>query len=196
MKVARTLVSSPGSEPVSLAEAKSHLDQDHAADDVLITDLIEAARRYAEKRTWRAFVTQTWDFFWDRFPVGNGCIELPLPPLQTVTHVKYRDPDGVLQTLDASNYNVLAAEEPGLVEPAYNTTWPTTRDQKHAVTVRAVVGYGDATDVPTNYRQGMLLLIRHWYDNPAAVVTGTVATEVKLSVAALLDVDHARAMVG
>jgi hypothetical protein len=32
----------------------------------------------------------------------------------------------------------------------------------------------------------MALLIRHWFDNPSAVVTGTIATALPMSVDALL----------
>ena len=51
-----TLVSPPAAEPVTLAEAKSHLKLDTSDEDTLIASLITAARARAEWHTGRALV--------------------------------------------------------------------------------------------------------------------------------------------
>ncbi|HEY0282981.1 MAG TPA: head-tail connector protein, partial [Rhizomicrobium sp.] len=82
-----TLVTPPAAEPVTLAEAKAHLKVDTSADDALITSLIVAARARAEWHSGCAFVTQSWTLWLDAWP-RNGLVEIPLPPLQSVTQVR------------------------------------------------------------------------------------------------------------
>lgn len=185
----------PSGEPVSLVEAKAHLVQDHSADDTRISALITVAREYVEGRTWRALMTQTWDFYYDRFPDGSCPIAVPLPPLASVGTVAYTDPDGDAQTMATGTFRVLAAATPGLVEPAYNTAWPTTRDARHAIRVRAAVGFGGASAVPAIYKHAIKLLVAHWYENPEAVLVGTVSKKLEFALDALLGLDHAREMI-
>lgn len=64
------LVTAPGSEPITLAEAKLHLRVETAMtdDDTLISALIVSARQAAETITRRALITQTWKLALDQFP--------------------------------------------------------------------------------------------------------------------------------
>jgi uncharacterized phiE125 gp8 family phage protein len=66
--MALILVTPPAEEPVSLAEAKSHLRVDFADDDALIAGIIVAARQRAETVCRRALVSQQWRLVVDRFP--------------------------------------------------------------------------------------------------------------------------------
>ena len=66
-------------------------------------------------------------------------------------------------------------------------SWPATRYQTNAVTVRIRVGYGaDGTAVPAAIRQWMLLQISHWYEHRESVNVGNIVNEMPY-VAALLD---------
>jgi len=62
------LLSPPAIEPVTLSDAKLHLKVDVADDDALITRLLAAARARAEWHTGRAFITQSWIQWIDRWP--------------------------------------------------------------------------------------------------------------------------------
>lgn len=62
------LVTPPAEEPVTLADAKSHLRVDFTDDDALITGLIITARQMAETTCRRALVSQQWRLVVDRFP--------------------------------------------------------------------------------------------------------------------------------
>src|SRR5690349_8146996 len=64
----RVLVTPPASEPVSLADAKLFARITTTAEDALTTSLITAARQRCEDWRGFSFVTQTWDYFFDRFP--------------------------------------------------------------------------------------------------------------------------------
>ena len=179
----------PAKEPVTLAEAKSHLRVEITDDDTLINSLIKAARRHVENVCSRALITQTWYLYLDAFPASGKEIKIPLPPLGSIVNIAYIDTDGVTQTLAASKYTVDAKSEPARVKEAYNETWPDTREIINAVTVEFTCGYGaDETSIPEPIRQAMLMLIGHWYENrELVVVTGNMAPkEIPAAVTALL----------
>jgi uncharacterized phiE125 gp8 family phage protein len=54
------------------------------------------------------------------------------------------------------------------------------------VTVRFVCGYGSAGDqVPAGIRQGMQLLVAHWYARREPVQVGNIVNEIPLTISHL-----------
>jgi uncharacterized phiE125 gp8 family phage protein len=157
------VVSGPVIEPVTLAEARLHLRVDTTDEDVLIAALIRTARELAEARTRRALVTQTIEALFPAFPCGP--LELPRPPLQAVTWVRYYDTTDVEFTVSAATYSVDTASLLGRVVLRDGQSWPaTTLRPLHGVIVRYTAGYGDgAGDVPERIRQWMLLTVGELY---------------------------------
>lgn len=160
------LQTAPTSEPVTTAEAKTHLRVTTSDDDTYIGTLITVARKHVETITGRALINQTWDYFLDNFPPGDKIV-IPLPRLSSVTTVKYTDKDNAQTTFTASKYIVDTNNEPGQIVLAYGESWPTfTPRPINAVEIRFVAGYGSgAANVPEGIKQAMLLLIAHWYEN-------------------------------
>jgi uncharacterized phiE125 gp8 family phage protein len=187
--MALTLITAPTEEPITLSEAKASPSLRVAAstDDTDITALIVVARKMAETYTLHALVTQTWELVLDGFP--DGGIVVPMPPLQSVTSIKYIDTDGVEQTLGDLLYSVDTDSIPALIVPAYDETWPTdVRDQINAVRVRFVAGFGSAADVPEDIKQWIKIAVGTMYDTPQAVVVGqTVGSMPRNFVDGLLD---------
>ena len=173
----------PTVEPVSLAEAKRHANVVATDDDTLISALLQAAREQVESDASRALVTQTWrlklhSFFAD-------LIELPRPPLVSVTKIEYLDLDNVSQTLPAAYYHVDADRSPGVIWRDEDYTWPTLSDRPNAVTITYVAGYGAAAAVPARAKQAILLLVGHWYRSREAV--GQVGSEIALAYQRLIN---------
>lgn len=135
------LVTPAAIEPVNLAQAKIAANITGSADDGLLQVLISAARQQAETITHRALVTSTFDLKLDAFPGSDDVIEIPLPPLQSVTSITYLDGDGASQTMDSDDYVVDISSEPGRVYLAYGASWPSTQNRRDAVTIRFVAGY-------------------------------------------------------
>lgn len=79
------LKTAPAVEPVTVDEAKLDLHIDAGDENVLIGNLIAAARQLAERETKRAFITQTWQMYLDKTP---AVIEIPKPPLQSIVSIK------------------------------------------------------------------------------------------------------------
>lgn len=169
-------------EPVTLAEVKQHLRlPDEDWEDDLLQAFITSARVYCEDYTRRAFAEQTLELLLDQFP-DSGPIDLPCPPLQSVTSIKYKDSEGVENTLSANSYIVETDREPGQVMPLFGSTWPVfTPFPVAAIRIRFVAGF---EVLPATLKQAMLLLIGHWYETREA--TGTTNNETEFSVHALL----------
>lgn len=163
----------------------------NTTEDPTVNALVVAARMHVETWIKRPLCTQTWDLFLECFPRDE--IVLPCPPVQTITHVKYRDTNGTLQTWDSGDYQTSIPDGPyaehARIMPAYGEIWPTTRSQYDAVEVEFVCGYGAAVDVPEPIKQAMKLMIGHWYENRQAVeITGRgeLTVEIPLAAQALL----------
>lgn len=120
--------------------------------------IITGAREFAEHYTGRALAPQTLEMALDAFPEDE--IELELPPVATITHVKYTDTDGAEQTVDSADYTLSLYGESRVLSLAYDTDWPDTRDIRDAVRVRYVTGY---TTCPKAAKQGILLEIQLQY---------------------------------
>lgn len=146
-------------------------------DDVLIEDLITASREHCEKTQQRAYITQTWVMKLDAFPGSSmpsksRIIEIPRPRLQSITHIKYKDTDGVEQTLDTSVYVVSTFnDQGGSVSLAHNQSWPTVLSEADAVTITFVAGYGDtAAKIPKDIISAIKLILGDLYEHREAQV--------------------------
>lgn len=139
--------------------------------DPLLNVLIASARDAAEQELHRYLITQTWDFYFDEFP-KEAPYEFILPPLSSVTSITYVDEDGATQTLAASVYSVDAKSRPARISLAYDQSWPDTRVQNNAVTIRFIAGYGAAAAVPQRVKMWMLMRIKAAWDNRSALVAG------------------------
>jgi hypothetical protein len=122
-------------------------------------------------------------------------IRIPRAPLKAtggIVSVKYLDATGAQITLVAgTDYVVGARSEPAIIAPAYGKSWPATRNYLDATgnypaEVRFIAGYGAAgSAVPENFRQAMLLLVGHWFENREEV-SGSSLASIPKGVEALL----------
>ncbi len=175
-------------EPVTLTEAKTHLRVIGTSEDTLITALITAARQYAENYTGRVFCTSTWVWKFREFPAkAPWILEIPLAPVQSISSVGYLDGDGESQSLTVDvDFHLANNRGPDYLYLAAEKTWPTTYPIDNAVTITFVAGHGVAAAVPAPIKAAILLLIGHWYANRESVVVGTIVTEMKMAVDAIL----------
>ena len=177
------LVTAPTTTPVTLTEAKAQLDVSYTDKDDLITGLIASATAHLDGWTGilgRCLITQTWRQDFDRF---NRCMRLPLFPIASITSVKYDDTDAAEQTISASNYSLLCDDLGYYVEFKNTYSFAAISTVRPAIRVAYVAGEAAA---PNAVKQAMLLLIRHWFDNPTAVNIGTIVSPMPMAVDALL----------
>lgn len=180
------LVTAPTETPVSLAEAKEYLRVDETADDLRITSMIKAATLRLEAAADVKFITQTWDYFLDRFPsnmrddwwdgvveapisiLQSPCkqIEMPIGPIQSFGGLFTYDDDDTEYAFDSSNLSIDLSSGYGRVSLKTGGTWPSTVLRGvNGIRIRATVGLGvDAASVPEDIKNAILLLVAAMYE--------------------------------
>jgi uncharacterized phiE125 gp8 family phage protein len=177
--------SEPASEPITLAELKNYLRVEHTTDDVELAVVLTAARQAVERDTGRSLITQTWVLQIDQWPCY--CIQLPHPPIVSVTSITYVDSSGATQTWAATNYVVDIRSRPGLIRLAYQCDWPSIRGDERGIAVTYVAGYGaTAASVPADLRQAVKHRARLDYDAWSADVAEAYDRIVKSNVIGVL----------
>lgn len=164
--VSDTLSVAATEEPVTLAEVKRQLRLQGAGFDSTDFDLelqehIRAATEEVEDGEWVSLVTQTRIAKLDWFPDE---IRLPRTPVQSVSSITYVDFEGTTQTLSSSLYTVDTAKKPARIVPAYNQTWPQTRQHIQVVTVTYVAGFGAASAVPKKFKDAIKLIVQQKFE--------------------------------
>ena len=170
--MARTVeVTAPTEEPLDRAKVRNDHRIDEPDDDDNILLLIQGAREAFERETNRQLITATYDYYIDDW---EDEIEIPYPPLQSITSVKY------YETLSTDVYETDTTVAPGLIRRKHwdNESWPSHQSREKAITIRFVCGYGDADDVPAEARNAMNMLIGHWNENKEAFLVGNYAREI------------------
>lgn len=186
------LVTLPSIKPVTLIEAKAWLDIGYNEKDTVITGLIAAATAHLDGWTGilgRCLCEQTWRQDFDGFA---RCLRLPFAPVISITSVKYDDADGVEQTVAGSDYSLLNDAVGPFVRFSNDFTIPSLSNSLPSVRVTYLAGYADisgtprTSSVPDDIKHAIALLVRHWFDNPTAVVVGVGAQVMPMAVDALL----------
>lgn len=185
------LETAPPVEPVTTAVMKSFLRVDHSNDDTVIDNLIKGARKTCENFTGRVLITQTWtmyrddwpdaldDELWEGLRIGpdrntkSRALEIPKPPLQSITHVKTYDDSDTATEWDSSNYFVDTASVPGRLVARVGQTFPVTTRAANGIEIQFVAGYDDdgtsspdyLPNIPQDVLEGIKQMVAHLYEN-------------------------------
>lgn len=164
----------PVASPVTIEDARLHLDLDDNYYDSQLDILIDVARRRVEQDTRRSLITQTHVLSMDTFP-SNGIIELPTAPVQSVTSVTYVDTNDATQTLSASTYSVDSNNTPSRIVINDDESFPTVRAHYDDIKVTYVSGYGSTVaSVDPVAKFAILMLVSHLFNSPSVTSHGSV----------------------
>lgn len=184
----------PAIEPITASNVKDYARIDGSSENTLIEAFIEAVRGATEKFLGRALINQTITVSMDEFgyssyynrPLylqsGNQgeVIELPRPPLVSVTEVRTVAEDDTTTTYDSDNYYVRTNPDPGQLVIKFGRTPPINTDRFHGgYEIEFIAGYGeDVEDVPQAIRTGMTMWVADIYENrvPISEPPGIVKT--------------------
>lgn len=170
-------------EPVSISDTADHLRVAQSTEHPYIAGLISAARAWVEQYTGRTLMPTTLEAQYDNWP-GNRQILIPLPPVTSVTSLKYIDKDGTENTVDSGDYLVDTVPAPGVLRLDYDASWPTaTLQPGMPIRIRYVAGYVDRYRVPAPIKQAIYLLVGDMYENRETVVVSPGMTVAKLDTA-------------
>lgn len=170
--------------PVTVAATLDRCRIDLQDDNSLVSDLIGTATNFCQRRMDRQLMSATFDV-----PLRGwwyGLQYLPLPPLQSVTSVKYYATDDTLTTLSSAYYTV---RKPlygaGSLELAPNYVWPPLQVlREFPVVVRIVAGYASAALVPDSIKTAIYLMVDYLYEN-----RGDADVKIPDAIGRLLDMD-------
>lgn len=171
--------------PITIQAMKDYLRVDGSQDDELIAAYINTAVEAIKQYTRRAIKTETFVFKADGFTDANGddrllqlgpgvhtgsrpyilgggeTLDLPFPPLQSVTSLVTYDRGNNALTFSASRYRVDL--QSGRIYLNEGETWPSDLRAQDAVEVTYIAGYGSAS-VPTPILQAIRLHVSGMYD--------------------------------
>lgn len=186
------VISGPVNLAVDLATVKQHLRVTSTDEDALITQYINAAIAYAEKKTRRDFITRTYETFRDEWPylgtsegyydLSNNyyssydrirygdaklyAFELRKSPLQSVSSVEYLVDGSFVTLANTVYYNTLESDYSEVLL-AEDQCWPEDKDQGlQSIKITFVSGFGDTSaDVPEDIKTALLMHVTHLYQN-------------------------------
>lgn len=188
MTIQLITITAPASEPVSTAEAKTHLRVGHSSDDTYIDALVSTARQVIEARTGMRLFTQTVELRADSFdelglghvsypPTAgyrstgnwyssdNDVISLRCAPVQSVDSVKYYSSSNVDSTFSSDDYWTDLVSVPCRIQVTSSDVWPTTNNRIGNVRIRMTAGWSDTADIPEIFKTAIKLLVGHYYEN-------------------------------
>ncbi len=161
----------PQSPAVDLAKVKAQLFINFDEHDYLIASYADAATGHLDGYTGilgRCLINQKWSVGVSAWPAFT--LNLPFPDVQSAV-VKYIDPDGDEQTLDASKYSIVRQSTGCALVFRRAFDRPQVMDDlPEPITVEMLCGYGSSNqDVPEPIQLAIMQLVAHWYENRAAV---------------------------
>ncbi len=178
----------PVSASCSLDRVKRNLGLDTVTDyDTTLQELILSASQAVQNDLGRCLTTTSYTLYLDKWPGRE--IQLPYPPLISVTSVKYYgDSTETLDTFSTGSYTVSTAGDPGVIWLNEDKDWPDLMDRPQPIEILFTAGYGANTDdVPETIQTAVAMTACYWFDQPIPVITGTTATELPLGVSRLID---------
>lgn len=174
-----------GVELLTVEEAKLHSRIVIDAEDNEIAAEIKRARIQVETDTRRSLVQHTYDFKYDCFPSERFIRFTGYSPLSSITHLKYYDTNGTLQTWSSANYEVDTARD--AIWLAFNIDWPPIREIQNAVQIRAVFGHASTDEEAEYAKQAVQLLVNDWYERRGSVLVGSISNELPFAYTSIVD---------
>jgi uncharacterized phiE125 gp8 family phage protein len=173
------LITAPQYEPITLAQAQTHLIITGQND--YVNSLIKTARIMLENELERSFILQTWRGYsscWDRK------FFLDRPPVLAVASVKYYDVNGAQQTLSSVDYWENIPD--GSVDLAYDFTPPQLQEGRpNAIEIQYTAGYqalGTETElqaaVPEPIKHALKVLITDMHEHRGQYAIGSIAYKI------------------
>lgn len=188
------VIDQPASEPVTLSEAKVHLEYTGTAKDSFINSLIKTARQICENYSGLSFITQQRVIKLDIFPLGSKPIEIPFGPVQTIDSFEYLNDNGTTTTLiDGTDFTFENHSGVGRIyalnlDGEVDSWFTDVRRFPQAISITYTSGFDDLINepLPEIAKQAILLQVGSMFENRQDEVSGTINT-INWNSMALLD---------
>jgi len=150
-----SVTTAPTVEPITLEELELFAKIDGSTEDDLLESLIIGVRGAMERYLGRALLEQTITLTMDFWP--GWVIELPMPPLISVTSITTLDEDDTETTYSSDYYYIDVDKDPGRIILKQSVTPPNNTSRYYGgYKIIYKAGYGDdADDVPSTIRNAL-----------------------------------------
>ncbi len=168
-------------EPVTVEVLKQHLRLDHDEEDVLLAQMITAARQFLETKLSLAFLTARWRYRPRLYCTQRGrgrpapfshqaqrsfkkpSIKMPLFPISQLHHIKLYLSDGTTALADLSHARIESAARPAFIT---GLSLPSMVQVEYGAEFEFSAGYGALPeDVPSPLRLAITMLAAYFYEN-------------------------------
>lgn len=163
------LITPPASEPITLAETKSHLRLDDTNEDTLLASLIRTAREHLERATGLSLITQTWRLYLDSIP-EDGVIQIARGPVQTIESLTLYYASGKELALPLTDHILDGHARPArlVLGRAVSAGQPI-----NGIEIDFSAGFGESgSEVPDTLKRAMLMHVAQMF-----AFRGTVAAD-------------------
>ncbi|MDM9647982.1 head-tail connector protein [Rhizobium sp. S163] len=163
------LITPPASEPITLAETKSHLRLDDTNEDTLLASLIRTAREHLERTTGLSLIAQTWRLYLDSIP-EDGVIQIARGPVQAIESLTLYDAAGEELQLPLTGHILDGHARPArlMLGRAVSPGQPI-----NGIEIDFTAGFGESgAEVPDTLKRAMLMHVAQMF-----AFRGTVAIE-------------------
>ena len=157
----------PAIEPITVDELKLFARIDGSDEDTLLESFITSARLHIENYLNRSLIEQTITMKMDYW--SGETIEIPRPPLISITAVETLDESDTATVYSSSNYFLNTQSEPGLLILKNGVTPPQNTTRFYGgYQIRYKAGYGaTAASVPKSSRDALKQWATSMYENRA-----------------------------
>ena len=176
------LITGPAGYPVTVDEARDWvgLRSGNTSHDTKLALLISGATEWVESVTGIDLVERTWNIRFDRFPFGNGDIEISKYPVQEIISITYIDDLTASPQTDTVATSVFALDEgltPSIVYLKPNQSWPSAVCAHNSVTVQFKSGYAPSessspvdhgANVPSDLKIAILMVVADCFEHREA----------------------------
>jgi len=158
------MTSTPAENPITVQEVKDFARIDGNDEDELIETFISSVRDACELWLGRILVERSVKILFSEW--NREVVELPFPPLVSVTSFKTIDEDGVETVYSSDNYYVITEAIPGRIVLKTNASIPTTSIRSiSGYCVEYQAGYGAASNVPPSIKEALKLWVTWVWEN-------------------------------
>lgn len=165
------VISEPIEELITVAELKEYARIDHDHEDTLLEGLIITSRKCVEYYLKRKLLETSLRVTMDKW--NTDVIELPYPPLISITGVYYVYEDDTTEEYDSDYYYVDINTEPGRLCIKDGVSIPINTDRCHGgYRIDFKAGYGsDAEDVPEPIKTAIKIWATELYEGRTDIKT-------------------------
>ena len=172
-----TLTAPPVKQPVTSAEVKDwiRMDSGDTSQDSVITTLIAAATRLAERTIMRSLIAQTWTWEMDSDDARASRVYFWMPTVNSITSFKTWSSDGETETtVDSGDYELVE----GLFMVRRNDAWEVNRRDRAAQLIYIAGPYTDESDTPDDIKLAILKMVATHYEMRQNSVVGTIVADL------------------